>query len=85
MASLPYTPDVVNLDLTDPTNPKLVGRLHITEPFANVGAQSVHTVLPLWDRDLLFVSSEARKENCNGRRSELRRHDRQHQARRIRG
>jgi hypothetical protein len=63
-ASLPYTPDVVNLDISDPTNPKLVGRLHITEPFASVGIQSVHTVLPLWDRKLLYVSSEAHDENC---------------------
>jgi hypothetical protein len=63
-ASLPYTPDVVNLDLTDPANPKVIGRLHITEPFANVGMQSVHTVLPLWDRKLLYVSSEAHDENC---------------------
>jgi hypothetical protein len=63
-ASLPYTPDVVNLDLTDPANPKLIGRLHLTPPFASVGAQSVHTVLPLWDRNLLYVSSEARKESC---------------------
>ena len=63
-ASLPYTPDVVNLDLTDPTNPKLIGKLHITEPFARVGIQSVHTVLPLWDRNLLYVSSEAQKEKC---------------------
>ena len=63
-ASLPYTPDVVNLDISDPANPKLVGRLHITEPFASVGIQSVHTVLPLWDRKLLYVSSEAHDENC---------------------
>ena len=63
-ASLPYTPDVVNLDISDPTNPKLIGRLHITSPFASVGTQSVHTVLPLWDRKLLYVSSEARKERC---------------------
>ena len=63
-ASLPYTPDVINLDLSDPTNPKLVGRLHFTPPFASVGTQSVHTVLPLWDRNLLYVSSEAQKEKC---------------------
>jgi hypothetical protein len=63
-ASLPYTPDVVNLDLTDPTSPKLIESLHFTPPFASVGIQSVHTVLPLWDRNLLYVSSEAQKENC---------------------
>jgi hypothetical protein len=64
MASLPYTPDVVNLDISDPTQPKLIGKLHITEPFARVGTQSVHSVLPLWDRKLLYVSSEAMKEKC---------------------
>jgi hypothetical protein len=64
MASLGYTPDVVNLDLSDPANPKLIGKLHITSPFASVGMQSVHTVLPLWDRNLLYVSSEAQKEKC---------------------
>jgi hypothetical protein len=64
MAALPYTPDVVNLDISDPTQPKLIGRLTITPPFASVGTQSVHTVLPLWDRKLLFVSSEASKPEC---------------------
>ncbi len=63
-ASLPYTPDVVNLDLSDPANPKLIGRLHLIPPFASVDIQSVHTVLPLWDRKLLYVSTEARKERC---------------------
>ena len=64
MASFGYTPDVVNLDISDPTAPKLIGKVHITEPFASVGMQSVHTVLPLWDRKLLYVSSEAQKEKC---------------------
>ena len=64
MASFGYTPDVVNLDISDPTNPKLIGKVHITEPFASVGMQSVHSVLPLWDRKLLYVSSEAQKERC---------------------
>jgi hypothetical protein len=50
--------------MTDPTNPKLLGRLPITPPFASVGIQSVHTVLPLWDRKLAFVSSEAQKSDC---------------------
>jgi hypothetical protein len=64
MASFGYTPDVVNLDISDPANPKLIGSLHITVPFASVGTQSVHTVLPLWDRNLLYVSSEAQKSDC---------------------
>ncbi|HVA14606.1 MAG TPA: hypothetical protein VNF99_15270 [Stellaceae bacterium] len=64
MLSIGYTPDVVNLDVSDPTRPKLIGRLHMTVPFANVGIQSMHTVLPLWDRKLLYVSSEAQKPEC---------------------
>ena len=63
-ATLPYTPDLVNLDISDPTNPKLIGRLQLTPPFASVGIQSVHTVLPLWDRKLAYVSSEAQKPDC---------------------
>ncbi len=63
-ATLPYTPDLVNLDLRDPTQPKLIGRLQFTPPFASVGIQSVHTVLPLWDRKLAYVSSEAQKPEC---------------------
>jgi hypothetical protein len=64
MASFGYTPDVINLDISDPAHPRLIGKVHITEPFAKVGMQSVHTVLPLWDRKLLYVSSEASKERC---------------------
>jgi hypothetical protein len=63
-ASFGFTPDLVNIDLKDKTNPTLIGRLHLTEPFANVGIQSVHTVLPLWDRKLDYVSSEAMKPEC---------------------
>jgi hypothetical protein len=64
MLSMGYTPDVVNLDISDPSQPKLVGGLQITPPFASVGGQSVHTVLPLWDRNLLYVSSEPMAERC---------------------
>jgi len=64
MLSTGYMPDVVNLDITDPTQPKVIGRLPMTPPFASVGTQSLHTVLPLWDRKLLYVSSEAMAERC---------------------
>jgi hypothetical protein len=64
MATFGYTPDLVNLDISDPANPKLIGRLHLTVPFASVGMQSIHSVLPLWDRKLAYVSSEAQKERC---------------------
>jgi hypothetical protein len=64
MLTAGYTPDVVNLDISDPSQPKLIGSLQITPPFASVGSQSVHTVLPLWDRKLLYVSSEASASEC---------------------
>ena len=65
MASMGFTPDVVNLDISDPANPKLIGRLPIVPPVLYAGNQSVHTVLPFWDRKILFVSSEARHAGCD--------------------
>lgn len=41
-------------------SPKRIGALQMTRLFARVGVQSVHTVLPLWDRRFLFASSEPR-------------------------
>jgi len=64
MLTTGYMPDMINLDISDPTQPKLIGKLHITEPFASVGAQSTHTTLPLWDRKLVYISSEAMDERC---------------------
>ena len=64
MAVLPYAPSIVNLDMRDPTQPKLIGQLQMIPPFPNVGSQSVHTVLPLWDRKLVFAMSEAMKSDC---------------------
>jgi hypothetical protein len=65
MASMGYAPGVINLDISDVANPKLIGRLDFSPPFANVGSQSLHTVLPLWDRNLLYVNSESSAERCN--------------------
>jgi hypothetical protein len=65
MASLGFTPDVVNLDISDPANPKLIGRLTMTPPFMYGGNQSVHTVLPFWDKKILFASSEAKQWGCD--------------------
>lgn len=65
MATMGFTPDVVNLDITDAAHPKLIGRLTMTPPFNYRGAQSLHTVLPMWDRKLLYVSSEARDPGCD--------------------
>jgi hypothetical protein len=60
-----YTPDVVNLDISDIAHPKLVGTLTMIPPFVFNGAQSVHTVLPYWNRKLLYVSGEARFPSCS--------------------
>ena len=76
-ASLGYTPDVINLDISDPTNPKLIGKLHITEPFASVGMQSVHTVLPLWDLQPPLRQLRSAEGKMRRQRLELRRHNRQ--------
>ncbi|MDB5454462.1 MAG: hypothetical protein JWP92_47 [Caulobacter sp.] len=65
MLTIAYAPDVVNLDISDIAHPKLIGRLTLVPPFANVGSQSVHTVVPYWDRKLLYVSGEARAANCD--------------------
>src|SRR5262249_54606841 len=65
VASMAYSPAAVNLDIRDVTNPKLIGKLTFSPPFVAVGAPSLHTALPLWDRDLLYVNSEAIAERCN--------------------
>src|SRR5215467_2526359 len=65
VASMAYSPAAVNLDISDVTNPKLIGKLTFSPPFVAVGAPSLHTALPLWDRNLLYVNSEAIAERCN--------------------
>src|SRR5215217_1308739 len=60
-----YSPAVVNLDISEVANPKLIGKLTFSPPFVAVGAPSLHSVLPLWDRSLLYVNSEAIAERCN--------------------
>jgi hypothetical protein len=65
MASMAYSPGVINLDISDAANPKLIGKLTFSPPFVAVGAPSLHTVLPLWERNLLYVNSEAIAERCN--------------------
>ncbi len=64
MISTGFAPAVVNLDITNPADPKLIGKLTFSPPFAAVGLQSIHSVLPLWDRKLLFASSEASASHC---------------------
>jgi hypothetical protein len=65
MISVGYYPDIVNLDISDVAHPKLIGSLTMTPPFADNGSQSEHTVLPFWDRKLLYVSSEASASGCD--------------------
>lgn len=63
-AVLGFTPDVVSLDISDITNPKVIGRLQITPPFVNNVTQSVHTVIPYWERGLIYVNGEPKIEQC---------------------
>jgi hypothetical protein len=62
-----YSPAVVNLDISDPNNPRLLGKLVMSPPFAegHNGAVAVHSALPLWDRNLVIASSENTNEDCD--------------------
>ena len=63
-AVLGFTPDLVTLDISDITNPKLVGKLQITPPFVNNVTQSVHSVIPYWDRGLIYLNGEPKIVQC---------------------
>ena len=63
-AVLGFTPEVVTLDISDITNPTVIGRLQITPPFVNNVTQSVHTAIPYWGRGLIYVNGEPKIENC---------------------
>ena len=64
MLTLGYTPSVINLDISDIRNPKLIGELKLIPPFANTLTQSIHTVVPFWDKKLLYWAGEPMKRNC---------------------
>jgi len=64
MASMGYAPALINLDITDNRQSQADRTAHLSPPFLAAGSQSLHSVLPLWDRNLLFVSSEASAERC---------------------
>lgn len=64
MLTLGYTPSVVNLDISDIAHPKLMGEVKLIPPLANTLTQSIHTVVPLWDRKLIYFSGEPMKRNC---------------------
>jgi hypothetical protein len=63
-AVLGFTPDMVTLDISDKSNPKVVGRLQIVPPFVNNVTQSVHSVIPYWDLGLVYVVGEPKKAMC---------------------
>jgi hypothetical protein len=62
MLTLGYSPSLINLDISDPTNPKLIGRLDFS-PIAEVGTQAIHSVVPL-NGTLLHVSTEPFRQGC---------------------
>ena len=57
-----YTPELVNLDITDPAKPKLIGSLTFS-PLPDVGAQAMHTALPMRN-GMMHVNSEPSKPGC---------------------
>lgn len=63
LAYLPYgSAGLVILDISDVSDPQLVGQLDFSPPFIDfIGA---HSVLPLPERDLALVTSEAIRSNC---------------------
>jgi len=63
-AVLGFTPDMVSLDISDKSNPTVIGRLQIVPPFVNNVTQSVHSVIPYWDRGLVYVVGEPKKPQC---------------------
>jgi len=61
-----YAPQVVTLDLSDPSRPRQLGGLTVTPPFVTGGgSSSMHTAYPLWDRNLILVANERHAENCD--------------------
>lgn len=54
---------MIILDISDVARPQLLGRLDFTPPF--ISFIGVHSVLPLPDRGLAAVCSEAIAEDCN--------------------
>ncbi|MDB5455811.1 MAG: hypothetical protein JWP92_1396, partial [Caulobacter sp.] len=63
MLTAAYTPALVNLDISDPTHPSLIGKLEFS-PLANVGAQALHSGVPL-PGGMVHVSTEPSKPGCD--------------------
>lgn len=62
MLTLGYSPSLINLDISDPANPKLIGRLDFS-PLPEVGTQAIHSVVPL-NGTLLHISTEPFRQGC---------------------
>ena len=62
MMTLAYAPGIVNLDVRDAANPKIIGRIEFS-PLTQVGPPSMHTALQL-PNDYLFFSTEPEKPGC---------------------
>ena len=60
--TLGYTPSLVTLDIQDITRPRLIGSLEFS-PLAKVGAQAIHTVLPLGN-GIVHVNTEPFAGGC---------------------
>jgi len=58
-----YAPALVNLDISDPSTPKLIGRLDFS-PLAPVGTQAIHTAAPIGNGHFL-VSTEPSAPGCD--------------------
>ena len=69
MAVEAYTPNLINLDMTDVANPKLIGHLQFIPPFQvtrgkDPHARHLHSALPLWEKGIVVVSSEISNYGC---------------------
>jgi hypothetical protein len=63
IAYLPYGgAGMVILDISDVAHPKKIGQLQMSPPFAS--SIGVHTVIPVPERGLAFINSEAIQEDC---------------------
>jgi hypothetical protein len=64
LAYLPYgAAGMIIVDISDVANPVQVGQLDFTPPF--IGFIGAHSVLPLPEREIAIVNSEAIAEDCN--------------------
>jgi len=63
LLTLGFSPGVVNLDVSDIAQPKLIGKL-VFSPLAKVGTQAIHTVIPL-PNHYLHVNTEPSAPGCD--------------------